>query len=129
MKAEFSAVPKKAKGINVAYRDKQKVNAYAAIVKDGAGKMLELIKVEFYGTGQTSYCNLWVKYADDGRTGSGKAGGYGYHKPSAALAEAIAQAGITLDEAIDGQGDCAMTSALRAIAKAAGFEECLTVSL
>ena len=128
MKAEVIAVPKKAKGINIAYRDKQTAHAHAAIVKDKAGRMLELIKVEFYGTGSTSYCNLWIKHADDWRTGSGKAGGYGYHKPSAALAEAIADAGIKLDD-ISGRGDGAMAEALEAITKAAGFDECLIVSL
>lgn len=83
------------------------------------------------------YCSLWV-HGDVGTSGHGKASGYGYHKESAALSEAIDSAGITLTgdqydrdhsperEAqparIDGCGDSAMRDAMRAIAIAAGAE-------
>lgn len=78
----------------------------------------ELVTARWYGSGSTVYCCLWVH--GDGRHGSGagKAGGYGYHKPSAALHVAIELAGIKLDQAIHGRGDQDMESAIEAIAKA-----------
>ena len=53
--------------------------------------------------------------------GSGSAGGYGYHRPSAAAHEAIHNAGFRLSQAIDGRGDSAITDALCAIARCLGI--------
>lgn len=94
------------------------------------------VKAVFYDTfspeGTTLYCNLWVWGTDVYTSGHGKAGGYGYHKQSAALMEAIRSAGITLtgDEyggdgpgdgsgSIAGRGTGPMEAALIAIARAA----------
>ena len=63
----------------------------------------------------TCYCVLWTQ--GNGR-GEGKAAGYGYHKPSAALGAAISDAGIALSTPIGGHGDSAMESAILAIAQA-----------
>jgi hypothetical protein len=64
------------------------------------------------------YCCIWI-YGDTvhGR-GAGKAGGYGYHKESAALAYALDDAGIALTEDIGGRGDSATRDALEAVARA-----------
>ena len=75
------------------------------------------------------YCNLWVRrpairnatktgYIKEGAwwSSSGQAGGYGYHKGSAALDSAIRLAGITLSRSISGTGEC--EDALMAIARA-----------
>ncbi len=69
-------------------------------------------------------CALWTDYIDaigSARYGFGRAGGYGYCKASAALADAIDKAGIGLSEPIDGRGEQAMRGALVAIAHAAGW--------
>lgn len=64
------------------------------------------------------YASIWVS----GRySGHGYAGGYGYHKASAAAQTAIRSAGITLSAPIDGRGDSAIEGALGAIARALGF--------
>jgi hypothetical protein len=55
------------------------------------------------------------------RNGSGSAGGYGYHRPSAAAQEAIENAGFTLANRIDGVGESAMREAVLAIAAALGY--------
>jgi hypothetical protein len=61
--------------------------------------------------------------------GSGRAGGYGYHRPSAAAGEAIRNAGFELltDEGkpcdIGGVGDSAIEQALCAIADAIGLKD------
>lgn len=69
------------------------------------------------------YCSIWVRSRDGKRylSGRGSAGGYGYHKQSAALDDAIRSAGIRLAGSIGGCGEQAMEHALLAIAKAAGY--------
>ena len=51
--------------------------------------------------------------------GSGYAGGYGYHKASAAVCNAIDAAGFELDANIHGGGESALVDALKAVALAA----------
>lgn len=68
------------------------------------------------------YCTVWV-WADRLYTsGHGTAGGYGYHKESAALGEAIRSAGIKLSESISGVGDTAIGVAMLAIVRAVGYK-------
>lgn len=89
-----------------------------------------VLEARFYGAGATCYCVVWIHawehgFPEAGATascrGCGKAGGGGYHKPSAAMGEALADAGFTLSEPIDGRGDSAMDSALRDIAALFGI--------
>lgn len=61
---------------------------------------------------------LWVYGKDKWISASGRAGGYGYHKGSAALQEAIDNSKIKISESINGRGDVAMEMAIEAIAKA-----------
>lgn len=112
------------------------------------------------GRGNTVYASLWVhRIADKNKpegweygetSGRGSAGGWGYHKSSAAVAEAIRSAGIELwgspyghpvnrdSEAvtramlksrahIGGCGDSSVECALSAIAYAAGFNNVIFV--
>ncbi len=93
-----------------------------------------VVRAKFYRapSSHVIYCALWV----GDRRGYGTAGGYGYHKHSAALDEAIGKAGIHLygnpyggeipnesleeyrgPQHIDGRGHGAMIAALEAIAK------------
>lgn len=65
------------------------------------------------------YASIWVH---NKCAGHGNAGGYGYHKASAAMQAAIHSAGIKISEPIDGRGDSAIESALHAIGIAAGFD-------
>lgn len=63
------------------------------------------------------YCSIWVDGPNAEWSGYGTAGGYGYHKASAALSAALRSAGWQLDEDIDGRGDSAMRDALLAIGR------------
>lgn len=65
---------------------------------------------------------LWVHHKGLHASGSGEAGGYGYHRPSEALEQAITNAGFTLSQSIGGVGEEAMESALLAIAKTLGIK-------
>lgn len=85
-------------------------------------------EARFYGTGSVVYCVLWVRGYNYGRSsarGYGKAGGYGYHKPSAALGAAFEAAGITLSDDIGGHGDGAMFDAMKALGDQLGIERSL----
>lgn len=88
-----------------------------------------IVTARIYQPGTTAYCVLWVwgdKRQGYGR-GLGKAGGYGYHKASAALSEAALDAGVKLSDAISGHGSGAMRDAVEAIAKAASGKRRLII--
>ena len=77
----------------------------------------QIISARFYGSAATVYCVVWI-WNDAPCRGYGKAGGYGYHKQSAALQEALSAAGVTLSENIGGVGETAMRAAFNALAAA-----------
>ena len=91
----------------------------------------EIITVRCYmgrsASASVVYASLWITAPDYHGSGKGKAGGYGYHKESAAIAAAIESAGITLDTDISGVGDGAIKESLEAIASALGFSNVLIV--
>ena len=110
------------------------------------GELTEAITVRTYyaarGTGmQPVRACIWVKPADRSLqwfTGRGSAGGCGYHKESAAIAEAVGAAGITLYGVLyprhdtgridytklvhfGGTGSSGYPDIFKAIARAAGY--------
>lgn len=96
----------------------------------------EAATVRFYGNGSRAYCCAWFNglhhYGYTGGAmsarGSGWAGGYGYHRDSAALSVALKDAGFTLAEPFDGTGETGETAALHAIAEHLGIKRALIVS-
>ena len=72
------------------------------------------------------YCSVWIHGREYGNetSGTGSAGGYGYHKASAAFDLALSSAGVKLVQSIHGAGDYAVTEAMRAVAKAVGYGRC-----
>ena len=118
--------------------DKETVAA-STVVAYRKGEFIRAIRAVWYvgqsRTASTVYCSIWC-HAPDGRgfAGHGYAGGYGYHKGSAALESAIRSAGISLygdvygyDKRsrklayIGGVGETAERAALQAIARAMGY--------
>lgn len=85
------------------------------------GQIRTLVEARFYmgrsRSSSTVYASFWA-YGRDYLAGHAKAGGWGYHKQSAALGSAIRNAGIELDSSISGVGEAAMQEALLAIAAA-----------
>lgn len=73
------------------------------------------LRVRFYCPNSVVYCCVWLHHNTIHTSGSGKASGYGYHKPSAAMQAAFGNAGIKLSEHIDGRGDSAMRDAMQAV--------------
>ena len=82
----------------------------------------QIVQARFYWPGREGasncYCCVWIHGDDLHGSGGGKAGGYGYHKESAALEEALSAAGIRMSEGIGGRGDQAMLEALEVLARA-----------
>ena len=107
--------------------EKETIGSLLYLVPLGTKKECrEVLDARFYmgrsNSAHTVYCSVWIR-TKAGRTltGRGQAGGYGYHKRSAALDAAIRSAGIDLEKPIHGCGDGAMREAAKAIAKAAGY--------
>ena len=111
------------------------------VVVDDAGSKRTIVDCRLYmgrsSNASTVYCSIWANgHINNGRvwiTGYGKAGGYGYHKASAAMQQAIAAAGFTLTDdngdsmPIAGRGDWAMRNAVIAIAAALGFNDVILI--
>ena len=71
---------------------KELANSWNVIVNSEDG-LKNIITARCYmgrsANASTVYASIWVHGKDHQTSGTGKAGGYGYHKPSAAIAEAI----------------------------------------
>lgn len=85
-------------------------------------KLNHVIKISFYmgrsPNASTVYCTFQLWQQDFYFSTSGNAGGYGYHKQSAALSQALDKAGINLEPRhLSGYGDSAITDAIGAIMK------------
>jgi hypothetical protein len=79
--------------------DKEVVGTWNVVGKI-KGELRDIVTARCYmgrsSSASVVYGSIWVHGDDIYCAGSGSAGGYGYHKPSAALAEAIDKAGIEL---------------------------------
>jgi hypothetical protein len=83
-----------------------------AVVDD---KIVEAVDCRIYGTNARNYCCLWWRANGKYGSGSDYAGGYGYHRPSAAAAGAFSASGVELDSDISGRGDRAIEDAVLAL--------------
>ena len=103
---------------------------FAAIAPRGtyqAGKVVVPIEVRCYSArnanASTVYATVWA-HSPDGKThlsGSGSAGGYGYHKESAAIDDAMRHAGVAFAKPFHGCGDGAVRVAIEVLAKKLGW--------
>lgn len=119
-----------AEGIRRSHRDREEKNGLAygfKAVTLRKGKLEDLVEVRVAFTkGGTCYAVAWIyqppEYCPDGAgmwgSGSGSAGGYGYHKGSAAVEQALRRAGVTLDKEIGGRGWEITREAILATARA-----------
>lgn len=139
--AKFTAENSKAVNYD---NKKEKVSQYVIVDKNTERRIVDCrVYMGHSKNSSTVYCSLWVNIKDlkkpktwqyAGTSGTGSAGGYGYHKPSAAVQDALVSAGIELYDKdkkrqfIDGVGDSAIRSALLAVAYAAGYNSVIFVS-
>ena len=113
------------------YSGKKELISVYDLVAYKDGKLHHLMTIRSWmgrsKTASTVYSSIWVHAQGYWTSGTGTAGGWGYHKTSAAAGYAIRSAGITLDEIIDGRGDQAIREAMEAIALALGFDNTIVV--
>ena len=76
------------------------------------------VNLRIYGTQSRNYCCLWLNDGVNYASGSDYAGGYGYHRPSAAAAGAIEKAGVNLSKDISGRGSSAIEDAVMSMLNA-----------
>lgn len=91
--------------------------------KNSQHRLMTRVDLRIYHTKSTAFACLWIRGCDMDSQGSGRAGGYGYHRGSAAVDEAIRNTGFTLDQSIGGVGDNAIREALHAIAECLGITD------
>lgn len=85
-------------GINAkSHRKEDKFYRSLSIVSFKDGQFKQPLDVRFYSSGQTVYCCVWGSIKGTYFNGSGKAGGYGYDKASAAFASALQSAGFEVE--------------------------------
>ena len=106
-----------------AYRDREEKYFYSAykvvtIVND---EMIELVDARLGATENCHYAVIWLDcfysnkdfaYENGRACGAGKAGGWGYHRESAALESAFRRAGMKFDIGCSGQGETMMRDCL-----------------
>lgn len=119
----ISFVP--AQNMPVSYRERQEKHFYMGykIVTIIDDKMETLIDARLGATDSCHYASIWLntKYSDydyyneygDARA-SAKAGGYGYHRASAALESAFTRAGMRFTVGCSGMGESMMKDCLLA---------------
>jgi len=102
-------------------RKKGLLHAYHVVNLDTASVCIDVRTYVGRSSGSsTIYAVAWIHGSGYGEgtwgIGSGKAGGYGYHKESAAISEALGSAGVKLELPIAGSGETAVREALGALA-------------
>lgn len=116
-------------GLNINHRkEKNFMHSYILVICED-NKMKEIAEMRIYGTNAMNYACLWVHDSknDIYCNGSGRAGGYGYHRPSAAASDAFLKAGIKLSESISGRGGQMIGISLNALAKHLGYENIMII--
>ena len=114
MKATYNG---KESRININDRKESRfAKQFSGIVYDN-GKFREVVTLRLYRTDARVYACVWTWHT----AGSGHAGGYGYHKDSAAAQTALHRAGYSFDRDI--VGDSLIREAVEAVCKV-HFPEC-----
>lgn len=103
-------------------RKENKPHEELAVIATVNGKYETPVMLRCYFTDTRVYSVLWIRSNERYATGTGWAGGYGYHKASAAAQEAIERAGFKMERRIDGVGDEAIRGAVDAIARHLGYD-------
>ena len=106
--------------------DKETITTIDCVGIAPDGKLCHPVTVRWYTGRSTSasviYCSIWVyENGKASNSGTGKAGGYGYCKKSAAFAEALGDAGISIDRNISGAGMSAVEDVLQELMQHIGY--------
>lgn len=109
---------------------RKEASYYRSLVLVDTAKKDVVLDVRFYGKSAT-YCCAWLAYGygpnGESARGGAKAGGYGYHKESAAMQAALQAMGMRFAEPFDGVGEQAMNEALEAVAAFLGVKDFMII--
>lgn len=97
---------------NSRHRKDELDHSYKTITKE----FETIVDCRTYSTDRMAYCCIWINHKKLYKSGSGSAGGYGYDRESAAVADALYNAGIDINN-ISGRGGSAVEQAIMAITK------------
>ncbi len=114
-----------AQDMPASYRERQEKHFYNGykVVTIVNNEMVELVDARLGATDNCHYASVWlnVRYYDNNyyntcgsARGAGKAGGWGYHKASAALDSAFRRAGMRFSVGCNGMGESMMRDCLLA---------------
>lgn len=102
---------------------------YKAVAVANAG-IVDLAELRICATESgTAYAAFWLYTNPGWANGTGKAAGYGYHKPSAAAQAAMKAAGVQLSDDIAGRGYDAIKDAMQAVGELAAEIQGVTTSV
>lgn len=111
---------------NLWNKEKAETFVFVAPVRSQTRKFAKAVEVRIYWSrnGQTAYAVVFAHNRDHTMhlNGHGKAGGYGYHKESAAACEAFSSAGIELERHFGGCGESPIIKAVEALARKLGWK-------
>jgi len=105
---------------------KETIGALTLVVCRG-GQIHEPITVRYYKGRSSSatvvYCSVWIRDTRGGEeyNATGKAKGYGFDRPSAALQDALENAGFVFSREFGGEGPQAAREAVLVVANALGW--------
>lgn len=105
-------------------RDSFALVGYFVAVDLATGREPVTLRIYRPHKGATALACVWINAGDVYGYGSGSAGGYGYHKSSAAAESAFRDAGVEFDAGIGGAGNSAIRSAIMAVCAQLGFPAC-----
>ena len=119
---------KPANGLKISHRKENHFTRSISVIYLGPvqyDQQRELINLRIYETQNKSYACFWLhdKIKHIEASGSGAAGGCGYHMGSEAAEQAYRAAGFNLDELTGGRGWESIEEALKAIAMHLGHAE------
>lgn len=103
-------------------RNHRKENAFAKEYKAVAiveNEIIEVLTCRVYATNARHYCCIWL-HSDLYLSSSAYAGGYGYHRESAAISEALENMGFEFDKNFYGTGK--QVEALEAVTEYLGYK-------
>lgn len=117
-------IHKNRNGINYE-NQKEMISCYNLVGMSSEGELEEVITLRLYmgrsSSASVVYSTVWAHYNGTHVSGSGRAGGYGYCKKSAAAANALESSGFVFDVEIAGRGMDVVEQALKAVAVELGF--------
>ncbi len=115
--------------LNGNHRKAFMTRAFKGTNKDGQGRIVSGFDIRIYPSGQNNLsCCVWLSVSPNNyANGSAKTGGYGYHKESAVISQALKNAGVEFERDFSMVGESAILEAIQGLADFLNIENWETV--